>query len=399
MMVRVKNITCLLSAVIVFLHLSVGADTDKNLASRVLVIRNQNSPISVEIALDYLKKRHIRNVLNVRCPDSAINSSNETMGFDVFQETIEKPLIAYLAKHPNIDFLVLTKGIPIRLTQAPVGLGGNRPSLDSYLASLDYASRKDTVKTTVREGGDMGTSWHNRYWNAQERFSHAKYGGYLVTRLDGYSASDAKGLVDHALEAERVRPRGPFLLDTHHESGIGDLASVPRAVLKMEEKERGTLNEMDFKEYNADMVVTAKSLAKMGFDVILNQDASFIGSDKPLAGYCSWGSNDSKYNVSTYRGLGFVPGAIAETAVSTSARTFLPTEGGQSLIADLIHNGVTGIKGYCDEPYLIAVASPTILFERYIRGWTLAESFYCASRVVGWEDIVIGDPLCRVYVK
>jgi hypothetical protein len=71
----------------------------------------------------------------------------------------------------------------------------------------------------------------------------------------------------------------------------------------------------------------------------------------------------------------------------------------QSLIAYLIHNGGTGIKGYCDEPYLIAVASPSILFDRYMRGWTLAKSFYAASRVVGWEDIVIGDPLCCPYGK
>jgi hypothetical protein len=43
------------------------------------------------------------------------------------------------------------------------------------------------------------------------------------------------------------------------------------------------------------------------------------------------------------------------------------------------------------------MASPTILFERYARGWTLAESFYAASRFVGWEDLVLGDPLCRPY--
>lgn len=70
---------------------------------------------------------------------------------------------------------------------------------------------------------------------------------------------------------------------------------------------------------------------------------------------------------------------------------------GQSLIADPVVGGVTGVKGDCDEPLLQAVASPTILFDRYTKGWTLAESFYAASRFVGWEDIVIGDPLCAPY--
>jgi len=97
--------------------------------------------------------------------------------------------------------------------------------------------------------------------------------------------------------------------------------------------------------------------------------------------------------------LSFSPGAIAETAVSTGARTFLPTTGGQSLIVDLIACHVTGVKGYCDEPLLQAVASPTVLFDRYTSGWNLAESFYAASRFVGWEDIIIGDPLCTPYAK
>ncbi len=114
-------------------------------------------------------------------------------------------------------------------------------------------------------------------------------------------------------------------------------------------------------------------------------------------GYCSWGSNDPKFDLKTYQLLRFAPGGIAETAVSTSARTFLPTTGGQSLIADLIHARVSGVKGYCDEPLLQAIASPSILMDRYTRGWNLAESFYAASRFVGWEDIVIGDPLCAPY--
>jgi hypothetical protein len=85
--------------------------------------------------------------------------------------------------------------------------------------------------------------------------------------------------------------------------------------------------------------------------------------------------------------------------VSTRARTFLPTRGGQSLIADLIEQGATGAKGYADEPLLQAVASPSILFERYTRGWTLAESYYAAARLIGRQDVVIGDPLAGVIRK
>jgi hypothetical protein len=48
---------------------------------------------------------------------------------------------------------------------------------------------------------------------------------------------------------------------------------------------------------------------------------------------------------------------------------------------------------------LQAIASPTIVFDRYTSGYTLAESFYAASHFVAWEDVVIGDPLCCPYAK
>ncbi len=67
------------------------------------------------------------------------------------------------------------------------------------------------------------------------------------------------------------------------------------------------------------------------------------------------------------------------------------------MVADLIEARVSAVKGYCDEPFLVAIASPTILLDRYTQGWTMAESFYAASRFVGWEDIVIGDPIMAPY--
>ena len=36
----------------------------------------------------------------------------------------------------------------------------------------------------------------------------------------------------------------------------------------------------------------------------------------------------------------------------------------------------------------------TIALDRYTAGYTMAESLYAASHFVGWEDVVIGDPLC-----
>ena len=368
-------------------------------ASRVLVLENTASPASVEIASDYMQKRGVTNVLKVDCQDSALNAANETMINADFQAKIEKPIRAYLAKKPGIDFIVLTKGIPIRITGSDHGVSGTQPSLDSTLAALDYRERKDIIPIQLNDTGFTGKCWANRYWNSKERFTHAKVGGYLVTRLDGYTVEDAKLLTTFAMQSEKTHPTGKFLIDVAEGHGIGSVDKVPMSAIKDGKLDLHMVNEMAYNEWDADMVVAGKTLEKKGIPVTVDRTDVFIGRKSNLAGYSSWGSNDPKFDAVGYGLLRFEPGAIAETAVSTSARTFLPTQGGQSLIVDMIKGRVTGVKGYCDEPLLQAVASPTILFDRYTSGWTLAESFYAASRFVGWEDIVIGDPLCSPYAK
>ncbi len=366
-------------------------------ADRVLVIRNASSPTSIHVADYYTRQRGAHNVLAVKCADAAANAGAETIPYAEFKEQIEAPLRAYLAAHTGVDFIVMTKGVPIRIDGAPgVGMNSSRPSVDSFIAALDYDKLLATTRLSVSDSGFTGTAYANRYWRQSEPFSHAKFGGYLVTRLDGYTEADAIALVDRALASEKDARPGKVLLDTCPDFGYADPAVQPAPILAP-----GTVNnlrivnELSFDAYNADMVKAAGMLLDKGREVELDKDAAFVGTRTGLAGYVSWGSNDRHFDAAAYRSLRFAPGALAETAVSTSARTFHATTGGQSLIADLVAQGVTGVKGYTDEPLLQAVASPTILFERYSSGATLAESYYAASRFVGWEDIVLGDPICR----
>lgn len=370
-----------------------------SLSSRVLIVENLSSQVSVDLARVYAQHRGVKNLLRVECQDSSAEAAKETMPFAAFRTQIEAPLRAYLKAKPGIDFIVLTKGIPIRLTAAPLGVSGKQPSLDSFVAGLDYGERKDSIPISLNDSGFTGKCWANNFWNSHERFSHAKFGGYLVTRLDAYTEDEAERLITSAVASEQSPPTGSILIDVASGHGLGDLTKVPRAAIVDHKQDLHVVNEMAYNDWDADLVVAAKNLKAKGLPVIFDQTEEFIGHRGELMGYCSWGSNDPKFNNDSYQSLSFDPGGIAETAVSTSGRTFLPTSGGQSLIADLIRHGATGAKGYCDEPLLQAIASPTILLDRYTSGWTLAESFYAASRYVGWEDIVIGDPLCAPYAK
>ena len=370
-----------------------------SILDHVLVVENANSPTSVQIAKYYMEKRGLKKLLQIRCPDSATDAAAETLDYSAFKESIEKPLREFLAQDAKIDYIVLNKGIPIRLSGAPVGLSNNRPSLDSYLAALDYFDNPKMLKVVIDEGGFTGKCFVNRYFNSTERFSHAKHGNYLVTRLDGYNVASALALVDNALLSEKTMPTGNIFLDSMPLADPVDASRVPLMPSKNGQTDMQMISSMGFAEWNLDLFAASERLRKARIPVELDRTEVFVGNKVGLMGYASWGSNDAKFVPENYRSIRFVPGAIAETAVSTSGRTFLQSSGGQSLIADLIEAGVTGAKGYCDEPFLPAIASPTVLFTRYTSGWNLAESFYAASRFIGWEDIVLGDPLCAPYAK
>jgi len=409
-----RRIGCLLA----LLGPVLGAWTQPVMAGKpgpdqVLLVVNTSSPVAREIAADYAAKRHIKNILNVQCQDSALSTENESITLADFIPAIQNPLRGYLAAHTNINFIVLTKGIPIRITGAPLGSCDEhsrvpenirgRPSVDSWLAALDYASLPDAMKIRIAGSGAIGCAYSNRYWNATEPFSHAKFGGYLVTRLDGYNAADAMALTTHALAAEAdfapILARGKVLLDTEPAFGMGDKATQPGPITST-----NIPAESAWSEFNADLCHASDVLTQRGVPVELEGTTNFVGGRSNLLGYFSWGSNDERswggnefYSTNAYLSLYFAPGALSDTAVSTSARTFLPTSGGQSLMVDLIAHGLTGAKGYSDEPLLQAIASPTIVFERYTAGATMAESFYAASHFVGWEDVVVGDPLGAPY--
>lgn len=335
--------------------------------NKVLVIVNQSFADSEKIANYYMQKRKIpaKNRLNLRTVTTDNVPPNQ------FEADILSPIKKFVEKNPNIEYIVFTKGTPIRILDD----GGN--SVDAMVAAmnLDVAP----VKMKVGSFGfdeDPEPAFKrtaNPFYGSKERFSRAKHKLFLVTRLTGYTFVDVIKLIDNSLNAKPLK--GPILLDSQPRFGPGSGYWV-----------------MEESMAKANMVLTQQNL-----DVYFEKTENFTAGKGKLMGYSSWGSNDAKFDPVAYSQLRFFPGAIAETFVSTSGRTFDPTTGGQSLIADLIKQGVTGVKGYVSEPFTIALCRSEILFDRYWNGFNLAESFYAASPLIKWKDIVIGDPLCRPF--
>jgi uncharacterized protein (TIGR03790 family) len=401
-------VVLLLTLLVTSCHSAHSAPPAKRTPAEVLVVYNSNSPVSTAIAQDYQAKRQVKNTVAVQCPDSAIATANESIPYAAYKTSIEAPVLAYLASHPDINFIVTTKGVPLRIVGGETGSRDYRKytfltdiwstpplrsSVDGHLAALGYGDRPGEQTLSIIGSGAQGFAWINRYYNANEPFSHAKFGGYLVTRLDGYSQHDAERLVTHALEAEHAITDGEFLFDAELDFGRGDKKAAPETF----SVDHPILRESSWKTYNAAMERAHDLLDQRGIPNEYDLCREFVGDKNNLIGYFSWGSNDSHFTDSAYQSLNFAPGSIGDTAVSTSARTFLPTTDGQSLIADLITHGLTCVKGDTDEPLLQAMSTPSVLLDRYTSGYTMAESFYMASPFVGWEDVYIGDPLCCPY--
>jgi uncharacterized protein (TIGR03790 family) len=198
--------------------------------------------------------------------------------------------------------------------------------------------------------------------------------------LAGYDFDDVKGAIDRSLKAEN---RGKFVIDlrgSDNEAGNNWLRDAARAL-------------------PADRVVLEES------DKVLYDQRDVIG-------YAAWGSNDSNRK-RRFLGFQWLPGAIATEYVSTDARTFARppdswnittwadkahffADSPQSLTADYIREGATGCSGHVSEPYLSFTPHPDQLLPAYLAGRNLAESYYLAIPALSWQNIVVGDPLCRL---
>ena len=351
----------------------------------VLLVVNDASADSLRIAEHYARLRGVppHQLLRVK-----VDAATDEIERDVFEAQIQLPIANWLRRHAAQDrilFIVLTKGIPLRVKGTP-GRGGTTASVDSEL----------TLLYRRLLGGDpkpAGPLTNPYYLGASpiatsKQFSHDAADLYLVTRLDGYTVDDVLKLIDRGAAPSRS---GRILLDQ-------------AATAKDAGGDRWLKATADWMTANG-----------FGDRVVLDESPRVLMGEKSVLGYFSWGSNDQGVTMRQF-GFGFVPGAIAGMFVSTDARTFREPPAGwtigpwtdrtkffanspQSLAGDLIREGVTGIAGNVDEPYLDATIRPDVLFPAYLSGFNLAESFYLAMPYLSWQTVVVGDPLCAPFPR
>jgi uncharacterized protein (TIGR03790 family) len=343
----------------------------------VLLLINSASPASIEIGTYYAQKRSVpsENIVRLQLP------LTESIERADYERLIETPLAAWLTRtfsQDRILYIVLTKGIPLRIN-GTTGQDGTIASVDSELTLL----YRKLTGVPVPPAGRINNPYFLGNSSPTQRtpFTHENYDIFLVSRLDGYTVADVRGLIDKGVSPVSA---GVFIVDDR-------AASPPNAWLKSA----------------ADALVESKR------QVTYDTTATVVKDAKNVLGYYSWGSNDPAIRERQFN-LTFANGALAGMFVSTDGRTMNepPSDwkigtwedatthfagSPQSLSGDLIRAGVTGTAGHVAEPFLDATIRPNILFPSYLAGANLIEAFYLSMPFLSWQTVVIGDPLCAPF--
>jgi uncharacterized protein (TIGR03790 family) len=347
----------------------------------VLVVANEQVPGSVQIAEEYAAARAVPEgqLLRLR-----VSPGEEVLRAD-YERQIQSPISAWLASRSLQDrilYIVLAKGVPHKISGSS-GRQGTAASVDSELALL-YRRLTGIAVPIIGPIANPYFAGTADPLTAAKRFDRRTYDTYLVTRLDGFNVADALGLIKLGVSPTK---EGRIVLDAPV------TARDPRV---------GWVEEI------------ASRLAAGAFAgrVMLETTGRAIQNETGVLGYVSWGSNDPALYV-RHPNLTFVPGALASMFLSSDARTFVEPPAGwkpgpvlpqnayagssQTLVADLIRSGVTGVAGQVSEPYLDGAIRPDILFDAYLKGFNLAESFYLAMPSLSWQTVIVGDPLCAPF--
>lgn len=356
-------------------------------AAATAVVFNRDYPESAALAEEYARMRGIpdEQLIAVSC------SKEEAISREAFLETIAEPLrgifierdwwklqlrdllepaSAKMKRVPvvvqaRVSILVLMHGVPskiIRQRENPKQAEQDEASVDSELASLGLPG--------VRLAGGVP----NPYFNQTERFNAvpAAQGMLLVTRLDAASPATVRRMMDDAVAVEPIGLRG-------------------RAVIDL------ALNKGAYSQGDERLRRTTQSYRAFGIPTLVDRFEPILRDGWPLldtALYFGWykGEIAGALKPDTFR---FKRGAIACHLHSFSASIIRTST--QAWVGPLLDHGAAVTMGNVWEPYLSMTIHFDIFNDRLLKGWTVAEAAWCATPVLSWMNVVLGDPLYRPF--
>jgi uncharacterized protein (TIGR03790 family) len=369
-----------------------------------------------------------------------------------YLSTIRDPIKAYLDANTNIKngikYILLCKGVPYKIYGENQFNAGqiNTEDASSPLISLSSFSSVDSDLCLLYNDYDrvgwmysgakadyMGFSGSGFYLKGSSAFtpntfkvSWVDYNdttapytfleytlNYLVGRLNAYSYDNVKQLIDRAVNADTTGT-GSIIFDSSNAEFGGyvppktqnQFDTMVDPVWPWPDNLQSSGYELlHGAGYSVFADATSLRLTGAASDNIL------VPIDKVI-GYAGWGVNHAggsyangvnyilKDLLFTYR-----PGACWMSYESFNGQTFTcsdpsdPSTGhpGQGQIADFLYKGGTVAIGNANEPFTIGCGDERWVFDRYIdHGDRWIEAAYKGLRLLSWQEVVVGDPLCKV---
>jgi uncharacterized protein (TIGR03790 family) len=191
----------------------------------------------------------------------------------------------------------------------------------------------------------------------------------MVSRLDAPTPKLAKGLVDKALQAERIGLEGTVYFDARglQPNGATD-----------------TYGFYDHSLREAAALVQGNS----SYRVVLDEADPTMTAIPNVALYIGW------YKLRAYDDVfSFNTGAIGYHMASAESIT-VHDPGEKGWCKNALERGITATLGSVGEPYLDAFPEPTRFTTLLLTGkYSLVEVYYLTSRYVSWRMVLFGDPL------
>jgi len=383
----------------------------------VLVLYNAEDSESQAIAEHYRAARSIPP--QQLCGVEGLPAGIETLDFAVYDSLVAATLdtcLAALSEPDNIDYLVISRGLPLRVQLPSNGFytsfaamlqihGATQLATGAPLAGLAHPETAGTPSPWLRNpeylrhfGSTEAFTLenpHSGWYTAAVRivsspslppsFRRSEAGsesGYqfanhlwIVTHLDGFGMQDALALVDRALASDGTYPAAKILC--------------------ME----GAQTARGARDPECEYVTRPLTLLGMNSTYHSPHDSSLSG--ETLAAYFT-GAIELQNAI---EGNSFVPGALACNLTSLGAvpQNFhckaedkCPPQEAQTSIARLVRAGATGVHGTVAEPLNSCFPNAGSLL-LYVSEYNLGESFFFNQPFLYWQNLYLGDPLASPY--
>ncbi len=375
--------------------LAVGAaPAGDDLAARVVVLANSDDPDSLRIARHYAERRGVpeANIIALPMP------LGETISWREFVMSIWQPLMDELVRRKWIDaiamkaidtvgrrkyaisghrisYLVLCRGVPLRINHDPALAGPSLPFTEREQYRTNQGAVDSELSLLAMGNYNINALVRNPlFLNEQPDGSFEPAQVVKVSRLDGPAVDDVLAMIDRTLSAERNGLLG---------RGYVDL--------------RGPGLSGGYKTGDVWLESVVQQLSDLNFDYDVDRNSGTIPAqvrfDAPVL-YFGWyaGAMNGPFTLPGFR---LPPGAIALHIHSYSAHTLRSTTAGWT--GPLIARGASATFGAVFEPYLDLMHQPHLLLRQLAKGETLGDAAYYSLMCLSWQNIMVGDPLYRPF--